>query len=109
MHEDFYDVADEQDVIDFIRNYLPTELKEKFTDDDLLYLLDLISEYYSEHEAETDEEDENYLVPDEKEMIKFILRESKKDEMGPYLSEDIYFVILGEMEYANSLYEQEEE
>ena len=40
--------ADDEKTIEYIKNYLPQELKEKFTDDELYYFLDLIDEYYSE-------------------------------------------------------------
>ena len=39
--------ADDEKTIEFIKNYLPQELKEKFSDDELYYFLDLIDEYYS--------------------------------------------------------------
>ena len=74
--------ADDEKTIEFIRNYLPQELKEKFSEDELYYFLDLIDEYYSESG---------------------ILKESKKDEVGEYDPEDILFVVQGEMEYGNSL------
>ena len=38
--------ADDEKTIEFIKNYLPQELKEKFSDDELYYFLDLIDEYY---------------------------------------------------------------
>ena len=34
--------ADDEKTIEFIKNYLPQELKEKFSDDELYYFLDLI-------------------------------------------------------------------
>ena len=37
--------ADDEKTIEFIKNYLPQELKEKFSDDELYYFLDLIDEY----------------------------------------------------------------
>ena len=40
--------ADDEKTVEFIKNYLPQELKEKFEDDELYYFLDLIDEYYSE-------------------------------------------------------------
>ena len=49
MEDDFLqnDVDDEK-TIEYIKNYLPQELKEKFSDDEFYYFLDLIDEYYSE-------------------------------------------------------------
>ena len=37
---------DEEDVrtVEFIKNYIPQELKEKFTDDDIYYIIDEIAE-----------------------------------------------------------------
>ena len=40
--------ADDEKTIEYIKNYLPQELKEKFSDDEFYYFLDLIDEYYSE-------------------------------------------------------------
>ena len=49
LEEDFLLAdADDEKTIEFIKNYLPQELKEKFSDDELYYFLDLIDEYYSE-------------------------------------------------------------
>ncbi len=49
MEDDFLqnDVDDEK-TIEYIKNYLPQELKKKFSDDEFYYFLDLIDEYYSE-------------------------------------------------------------
>ena len=47
--EDDFLLEDEDDekTVEFIKNYLPQDLKDKFTDDDLYYILDLIVEYYT--------------------------------------------------------------
>ena len=33
---------DENDAIKFIRNYIPQEIKDKYSDDDIVYLTDMI-------------------------------------------------------------------
>ena len=49
LEDDFLlEDADDEKTVEFIKNYLPQELKEKFEDDELYYFLDLIDEYYSE-------------------------------------------------------------
>ena len=45
--------ADDEKTIEFIKNYLPQDLKEKFSDDELYYFLDLIDEYYSERDRKS--------------------------------------------------------
>ena len=94
---------DDEKTIEFIKNYLPQELKEKFTDDDLYYIFDLIVEYYTNSgclDAQPDEE--GYINIDQDEIVNYIIKESAEDGMGPYEPDDVFFVVQGEMEYGNS-------
>lgn len=101
--EDFE--LDEQELITFIRNFLPQESKENFSDDDLMYILDLILEYYDSTDLEENADDDYFLV-DKDDIINFILKESHKNGMGPYQPEDIAFVVEGEMEFANQFLDE---
>ena len=40
------DAEDDRLTVEFIQNYLPQDVKEKFTEDELYYFLDVIDEYY---------------------------------------------------------------
>ena len=96
--------ADDEKPIEFIRNYLPQELKDKFSEDELYYFLDLIDEYYSESgilDAQPDAD--GYVDIDLEQVVEYIVQEAKKDEVGEYDQEEILFVVQGEMEYGNSL------
>ncbi|NDW12281.1 hypothetical protein D0T50_05180 [Bacteroides sp. 214] len=105
LEDDFLlDDLDDEKTIEFIKNYLPQELKEKFSDDELYYFLDLIDEYYIESgvlEAEPDEE--GFVNVDLDKVVEYIVDEAKKNEMGEYNAEDIFLVVQGEMEYGESL------
>ena len=98
LEDDFLlEDADDEKTVEFIKNYLPQELKEKFEDD-------LIDEYYSESgilDAQPD--NDGYVNIDLEEVVAYIVKEAKKDEMGEYDPEEILFVVQGEMEYGNSL------
>ena len=110
LEEDFLLAdADDEKTIEFIKNYLPQELKEKFSDDELYYFLDLIDEYYSESgilDAQPDED--GYVNIDLEEVVAYIVKEAKKDEVGEYDPEEVLFVVQGEMEYGNSLRQVDE-
>lgn len=96
--------TDDEKTIEFIRNYLPQELKEKFTEDELYYFLDLIDEYYAESgilDAKPDAE--GYVEIDLEKIVDYIVNEAKKNEMGEFDPEEILFVVQGEMEYGDSL------
>ena len=96
--------ADDEKTIEFIKNYLPQELKEKFTDDEMYYFLDLIDEYYVESGIlDADPDEEGYVNIDLDKVVEYIVKEAKKDEMGEFDPEEILFVVQGEMEYGNSL------
>ena len=74
------------------------------SDDELYYFLDLIDEYYSESgilDAQPDED--GYVDIDLEEVVAYIVKEAKKDEMGEYDPEEVLFVVQGEMEYGDSL------
>lgn len=71
--------ADDEKTIEFIRNYLPQELKEKFSEDELYYFLDLIDEYYSESGIlDVQPDADGYVDIDLEQVVEFIVKEAKK-------------------------------
>lgn len=105
QEDDFLlDGLDDDKTIEFIKNYLPQELKDKFSEDEYLYFLDLIDEYYSESGIlDSDPDEEGYVNIDLEQVVDYIVKEAKKDGVGEYDPEEILFVVQGEMEYGNSL------
>ena len=110
LEDDFLkDDLDDEKTIEYIKNYLPQELKEKFSDDEFYYFLDLIDEYYSESGILDVEPDEEGCVEvDLGQIVDYIIKEAHKDEMGDYDPEEILFVVQGELEYTESLDDDEE-
>lgn len=108
MEDDFLlDAEDDVKAVEFIKNYLPQDLKDKFADEDLYYILDLIAEYYTSSEClEAEPDEEGYIDIDLDEVVKYIVKEAEKDDMGPYEADDVFFVVQGEMEYADTLEEE---
>mgnify|MGYP006873064015 FL=1 len=100
------DAEDDVQTVEFIKNYLPLEVKERFTDDDLYYLLDVLVEYYTDSgilDAEPDKD--GYIDIDVEEIANHLARQAKKDGQGDFSPEDLRWVVEGEMEYAESLEE----
>ena len=82
--------ADDEKTIEFIRNYLPQELKEKFSEDELYYFLDLIDEYYSESGIlDVQPDADGYVVIDLEAIVDYIVKEAKSDGQGEYDPEEI--------------------
>ena len=105
MSDEFLkDDIDDEKTIEFIKNYLPQDLKEKFSDDEFYYFLDLIDEYYVESGILDAQPDADGCVEiDLEKIVDYIVKEAKKDEMGNYDPGEILFVVQGEMEYTESL------
>ena len=105
LEEDFYIAdADDEKTVEFIKSYLPQELKEKFVDDELYYFIDLIDEYYAESGVlDSNPDADGYVVIDLEAIVDYIVKEAKSDGQGEYDPEEILFVVQGEMEYGNSL------
>ncbi len=98
---------DDAKAVEFIKNYLPQDLKDKFTDDDLYYILDVVAEYYTSSDCfDAEPDEEGYIDIDLDEVVNHIVQAAKKEGMGPYQAEDVFFVVQGEMEYADSLDEE---
>ena len=98
------DDLDDDKTIAFIKNYLPQDIKEKYSKDQYYYLLDLIDEYYIESGIlESEPDDEGFVEIDVDDIVKFIIKESKKDEMGEFDSEEVLLIVQAEMEYGNTL------
>ncbi|WP_321424927.1 hypothetical protein [uncultured Bacteroides sp.] len=104
--EDDFLLEDEDDekTVEFIKNFLPQDLKDKFTDDELYYFLDVMVDYYSTSGClDVQPDAEGYVNIDQDEIVDYIVKEANKDGMGEFSPEDILFVVQGEMEYGNSL------
>jgi hypothetical protein len=98
--EDFLNY-DEDAAILYIRNQLPQEMKEKFSDDDLNYLVDLIYEFYEEKGYLSEEETEVDIDLDE--LTSYVIKNAKKDKVGVYAEDEIHFIVDAEIAYCDSL------
>ncbi|MBQ8050578.1 MAG: hypothetical protein IJ197_03260 [Bacteroidaceae bacterium] len=95
------DAEDDRRTVEYIQNYLPQELKDKFTEEQLYYFLDVIVDYYAESgilEAEPDED--GSIDIDVEQIAQHLAQQARKDGMGEFSAEDLRWVVEGEMEYA---------
>lgn len=97
-------IYDEDDSIAFIQNYLPQELKGKFSNDDINYIVDLIYDFYEAQGYLNDESDaEGEIEIDEDELVSYVVKNAQKDGVGKFEPEAITFIVQGELEYCDSI------
>jgi hypothetical protein len=89
----------EEAAVAFIRNYLPQELKEKFSEDDIYYIIDVDCDFYEERDFMNDEDEETEL----RDLIKYIVQRAKTDKKVRYDPEDVAIIMRAEMAYADTL------
>lgn len=96
---------DDLEAVAFIRNYIPQELKEKVSDDDIVYLVDLIYDFYESRGILGEElaDDEGEFEFDDEELLDYVVKNASKDEIGQFEKDEIRFIVQGEMAYTESL------
>lgn len=105
LEDDFLqnDIDDEK-TIEYIKNYLPQDLKEKFSDNEFTYFLDLIYDYYGTSGVLDGQPGaDGYIDIDLDKVVDYIVKEAHKDGRGDYDPEEILLIVQGEAEYADSL------
>ncbi len=97
------DAEDDARAVAFIRQQLPLELKDKFSEEQLYYFLDLIAEYYANSgvlDATPDED--GYVDIDIEKMATELVKKAARENIGTFTSEELAFVIEAEMDFAES-------
>ena len=107
MQNDEFSIEDLDDekTIAYIRERLPQDLKEKVSDDEFYYFLDTLYDYYDK--SGILEQGGEYIDIDIDEIARFIAKEAKKNNIGDYDPEELFFVVEGELAY-NGVIDDEE-
>ena len=99
---------DDEKTIEFIRQRLPQDLKEKFSDDEFLYFLDTIYDYYDKSGILDSQGDaDGYIEIDIDAIAKYVAKEAKKNNIGDFDPEELFFVVEGELAYCGVLDDEE--
>ncbi|HBA13246.1 MAG TPA: hypothetical protein PK938_05510 [Bacteroidaceae bacterium] len=101
--DDFYeDDIDDVKTVEYIRNTLPQELKEKYTDDILYYIIDVINDFFTSSGVLDQEPDEDgYIEIDNDELVEYIIEEAKNDNVGDFPADEIILIVNAEGEYVD--------
>lgn len=93
---------DEDDSLKFIQQYLPEEMQDEFTDDEINYIVDLIYEFYEE-KGFLDESDDSEIEIDEEELLEYIFEYAREDGIRDYTDEQIEAIVACELAYCDTL------
>lgn len=93
---------DEDESVKFIQKHLPEEMKNVFSDDEVNYIVDLIYEFYDEKGFLDENEDADVEI-DEEELLEYVIKNARKDNVGKYTDTQIEAIVAGELAYCDSL------
>ena len=85
----------------FIQNYMGSENRDLFTEEDIYYCLDVLLEHLDQLNEDADEE--GYINIDTEEIARHIQKKAKKEGMGPYDLDALILLIDAELEYNEQL------
>jgi hypothetical protein len=82
---------------DFIQSQLPSDLKERFTKEEILRLMDLIVEYY--YESGVLDLDDDEIEIDLEQVADAICKKAQKEGLGDYQADEVFFVVQADLDY----------
>ena len=104
-NEIFRGAADDTKEVALIENYIGSENRELFTEEDIYYCIDVLLEYLDKLNDKADED--GYIDIDAEEIARHIQKKAKKEGMGPYELDALILLIDAELEYNEQLENEE--
>lgn len=85
---------------EFILNNLPAEIKEKFSTDDILYMMDAIVEYYfTSGVLDAEGDSDGYIDIDLQKVTEYVCKKAEEDKRGIYDPDEIFFVAQADLDF----------
>lgn len=81
----------------FIRNQLPVDLKSRFSDDDIYYLMDAIVDYYFDSGILESSGDEVEI--DMQQVADAIAEQARRDKQGNFDPQEVVYVVEADMDF----------
>jgi hypothetical protein len=105
QYDDEFRQEDEYDAqcIEYIKNYLPSDLKDTFTEEELYLIYDVMVDYFvSSGLLDSDSDKDGVVEIDIDAVVDYVIKKIKKQGLGSnFRHEDVFFVIQGALEFDN--------
>lgn len=93
---------DDEQAVEFIKNHLPTEMKNKFSNDEINYVVDLVYDFY-ESEGLFEGDDDDDIEIDLDKLIVFVIKNARKDKVRDFTDNELESIVAGELAYCDTL------
>lgn len=96
---------DEAEAVKFIREYMPEDIGTRYSDDEILNILDMIWDYYEDNGfldiSAVDGLDD--AAPDLDKIIAYVNKMLAKDKLAVVDKADVHYIVEGELAYEKSI------
>lgn len=105
VNDEFQDLdLDDEKTVAFIKDSLPQDLKEKYPEDTLYYILDVINDYFATSGVlDTEPDKDGFIEIDNEAVASYVVKEAKRDGMGDFDPEEILLIVEAEADYVDGL------
>ncbi len=83
--------------LEFIRERLPFDMKTHFSNDDILYLMDAIVDYY--YDSGILESTSEEVDIDMQQVANAIVEQARADKQGTFDPEEVVYIVEADMDY----------
>lgn len=91
------DAEEDAREVQYIKNALPSELKDRFSTDDIYYLMDAIVEYY--YDSGIFETDDDEVTIDLQAVAEHISKKVRQENAGNFTPDELFFVVQADLDY----------
>ena len=81
----------------YIRERLPLDARHHYSDNEILYMMDQIVDYY--YTSGILESDADEVDIDMEEVAKYVCKNAKRDGHGTFDPQDVFFVVQADLDY----------
>lgn len=94
---------DEDEAIKFIKNKIQNSVKTKYSNDDILTVIDIVFDYYDEQGFLDIDSDDDEAMLSETDLIGYVKNQLRKDSDNEIDIDDVKHIVLAELEYEETL------
>ena len=85
---------------EFISCNLPNDLKDKFSTDDILYMMNAIVDYYMESGVlDTKGADDDFVDINLETVAEYVCKKAAEENRGKFNPDDVFFVVQADMDF----------
>ena len=93
-------IYDDDEAVKYIQEHLPQDARGKFSDDEVLYISDVIYDYYQANGYLSEDEEVDIDMDD---LTEYVMKNAKRDGFNNFDADLVRWVIECEMDYEESL------